>query len=37
LDDDFNEMGITGAKFIEKDKFVGCFYHDNRLKIFQLK
>jgi len=37
LDDEFNEMGITVAKFIEKDKFVSCFYHDKRLKIFQLK
>ena len=33
LDDEFNEMDITDVKFIEKDKFVCRFYHDNRLKI----
>ena len=37
LENDFNEFGIIDAKFIAPDKFISCFYKDNRLKIFELK
>ena len=37
LSDDFNECGITNALWIDKDKFISCFYEDDKLKVFQIK
>lgn len=34
---DFNECGITNALWIDKDKFISCFYEDDKLKVFQIK
>ena len=37
LEDEFYDFGITNAIWIDKDKFISCFYNDVSLKIFQLK
>ncbi len=37
ISDDFYEFGITNSIWIDKDKFITCFYEDNCLKIFQIK
>ena len=37
LEDEFYDYGITNALFIDKDKFISCFYNNDCLKIFQLK
>ena len=36
IEDAFNQYGITNALWIDKDKFVSCFYHDDCLKVFQI-
>ena len=36
-EDVFYQNGITNAKWIDKDKFISCFYNDDCLKIFQIK
>ena len=37
ISDDFYECGITCTLFIDKDKFISCFYEDDKLKVFQIK
>ena len=37
LEDEFYDYGITNALFVDKDKFISCFYNNDCLKIFQLK
>ena len=37
ISNDFYEFGITNSIWIDKDKFITCFYEDNCLKIFQIK
>ena len=37
IEDVFNIYGITNALWIDKDKFISCFYNDDSLKIFQIK
>ena len=37
IEDAFYQYGITNALWIDKDKFISCFYNDNCLKIFQIK
>ena len=36
IEDAFNQYGITNALWIDKDKFVSCFYHDDCLKVFKI-
>ena len=37
IKEDFYDFGITNAIWIDKDKFISCFYNDSSLKLFQLK
>ena len=37
LEDEFYNYGITNALFVDKDKFISCFYNNDCIKIFQLK
>lgn len=37
ISDEFYNFGITNAIWIDKDKFISCFYNDDSLKIFQTK
>ena len=37
IKDEFYDFGIIDAIWIDKDKFISCFYNDNSLKIFQIK
>jgi hypothetical protein len=37
IEDEFYDFGITNAIWIDKDKFISCFYNDGSLKIFQIK
>ena len=37
LGEEFYNFGITNAVWLDKDKFVSCFYNNDCLKIFQVK
>ena len=37
IEDDFYQNGITNSLWIDKDKFISCFYHDDCIKVFQIK
>ena len=37
LEDNFYLSGITNALLFDKNKFASCFYHDDCIKVFQIK
>ena len=37
IKEDFYNFGITNAIWLDKDKFISCFYNNDCLKIFQVK
>ena len=37
IEDVFYEFGISNSIWIDKDKFISCFYNDNCMKIFKIK